>query len=247
MPVRRLLLVAVLRLLLAAVLFTGPASASWADFQDALVAYVGGDYATAYREWKPLADAGDAHAQLMLGTMYGLGQGVTKSYPRAVSWFRKAAEQDLPLAQRALGGMYFSGRGVVQSYAEAAKWHRLAAEQGVTDSQRMLARMYLEGKGVRQDADEAVKWYRRAAEKGHPVAQFTLGTMYGGGKNLPRDFVLAYMWLNLAIPGLFPGPDRDMSIRLRDKLSRLMTPDEIAEAQGLAREWLARHRKSGSE
>jgi TPR repeat protein len=47
-----------------------------ADLQKGLTAYKSGDYATALREWTPLAKQGDAHAQNNLGLMYKNGQGV---------------------------------------------------------------------------------------------------------------------------------------------------------------------------
>ena len=34
-----------------------------------------GDYATAFREWRPLAKQGNANAQFFLGVMYGKGLG----------------------------------------------------------------------------------------------------------------------------------------------------------------------------
>jgi uncharacterized protein len=48
-------------LCLTLTLLLGSVSMSWsADFQKGLTAYNSGDYATALREWKPLAEQGDA-------------------------------------------------------------------------------------------------------------------------------------------------------------------------------------------
>jgi len=44
-----------------------------ADYQKGLTAYDSGDYATALREWTPLADQGIAIAQYNLGWMYENG------------------------------------------------------------------------------------------------------------------------------------------------------------------------------
>jgi uncharacterized protein len=41
-----------------------------ADVQKGLTAYKSGDYATALREWEPLAKQGNASAQYNLGLMY---------------------------------------------------------------------------------------------------------------------------------------------------------------------------------
>jgi TPR repeat protein len=66
-----------------------PASAQ--DFQRGLEAYVRGDFATALREWRPLAEQGLADAQFNLGFMYRNGDGVPQDDTEAVRWYRLAA------------------------------------------------------------------------------------------------------------------------------------------------------------
>ena len=63
-----------------------------------------------------------------LGCLLRDGLGVPQDYAEAVSWFRKAAEQNFPEAERNLGGMYLSGLGVEKDPAEGMKWIRKAAE-----------------------------------------------------------------------------------------------------------------------
>ena len=46
------------------------------DFHKGLTAYTSGDYATALREWEPLAEQGDAAVQFNLGILYRLGKGL---------------------------------------------------------------------------------------------------------------------------------------------------------------------------
>ena len=82
----------------------------FAGFDEGLAAAKKGDYATALKEWRPLAERGDANAQYNLGVMYHSGQGVTQDYRQAVVWWRKAAEQGLAAAQHNLGGMYDTGK-----------------------------------------------------------------------------------------------------------------------------------------
>ena len=55
-----------------------------ADFQKGLTAAQSGDFATALREWKPLAEQGDSAAQRNLGLMYDNGQGVPQNDKTAV-------------------------------------------------------------------------------------------------------------------------------------------------------------------
>ena len=118
----------------------------------------------------------------------------------------------------------------------AVKWYRLAAEQGDADAQYRLGIMYLNGRGVPQDDVVAVKWSHKAAEQGDADAQSLLGAMYERGRGVPQDFIQAHMWFNLAA-SRSSGETRDKSAEIRDFLAARMTPDQIAEAQRLAREW----------
>ena len=135
MTAKFLLMLFLMSLHLPAVSWVGKHEAGYVAFQK-------GDYATALRKWRPLAEDGHAQAQLSLGTMYDKGQGVAQDYAEAATWYRKAAEQDLALAQHNLGRMYQAGRGVTQDFAEAAKWYLKAADQGVIEAQQNLAVMY---------------------------------------------------------------------------------------------------------
>ena len=99
------------------------------DFQKGFDAYEKGDYATALKEWRPLAEQEDAVAQYSLGTMYELGKGVLKDYKTAVKWFTLSAEQGYANAQFNLALIYDKGEGIPQDYKRAIKWYTLAAEQ----------------------------------------------------------------------------------------------------------------------
>ena len=60
-------------------------------FEDGVNAAKVGDYATAMRFWRPLAEQGDAVAQYSLGAMYSAGQGVPQDYVSAYMWLNLAA------------------------------------------------------------------------------------------------------------------------------------------------------------
>ena len=72
-------------------MFAAPISAQ--DFQKGLEAYENGDYATALKEWEPLAEGGNSRAQFNLGVMYDDGQGVPQDDKEAVRLYTLAAEQ----------------------------------------------------------------------------------------------------------------------------------------------------------
>lgn len=160
--------------------------------------YAKGDYARAYKELKPLAEKGNAGAQVYLGAMYVKGQGVPLDYTMAMKWFLKAAEQGSPEAQFNLGIMYEKGNGVPKALAEALTWFRKAAGQGHPSAQFRMGAMYNFGEGVSKDYVEAAKWFRKAAENGHGDGQLALGLMYRDGAGVSRDYVEAVKWYRMA-------------------------------------------------
>ncbi len=121
-------------------------------------------------------------------------------------------------------------------YATAFKISLPLAEQGDAEAQYNLGSMYDEGLGVPQDYAEAVKWYRKAAEQGNAKAQNKLGFMYKEGQGVSQDFVQAYMWLDLAAKKGLEDAKDDRAV-----VGGRLTKDRIAEAEGLARQWLEKH------
>jgi TPR repeat protein len=113
-------------LLTTTVLLFGISGSGVADFNDGYDAYQKGDYKTAFNEFKPLAEQGDASAQYNLGVMYDNGKGVLKDDKEAVKWYRKAAEQGLASAQGNLGAMYANGHGVLKDLSKAKHWIKKA-------------------------------------------------------------------------------------------------------------------------
>ena len=112
-------------------------SAYAGTYEDGFAAAKRGDYATAVRLWRPLAEQGDARAQFNLGLSYANGWGVPLDYAQAVKWYRKAADQGLAWAQTNLGIMYENGQGVRQDFRLALIWYRKAAKQGDAEARRM--------------------------------------------------------------------------------------------------------------
>jgi hypothetical protein len=132
-------------------------------------------------------------------------------------------------AQYFLGGLYLSGHGVTRDSAEAISWYRRAGYQGFALAGLSLGSMYANGQGAEQNYVEAARWFRLAADKGIPVAMYRLGLMYANGQGVLQNYILAHMWLNLS--------SDQYAMDARDKLTAMMTPAQIAEAQRLAQEW----------
>jgi TPR repeat protein len=105
------------------------------DFRTGLSAFNGGDFATALRLWRPLAEGNDARSQAGVGFMYHRGLGVKTDDVQAAFWLRKAAEQGQAEGQMMLGTLYFFGLGVPQNYATAYAWCELAQDNGQGEAQ----------------------------------------------------------------------------------------------------------------
>ena len=59
---------------------------------------------------------------------------------------------------------------------------------------------------------------------------------YANGEGVPQDYVWAHTWINLAT-SRSTGEERENFVKVRHSIAEEMTPEQIAEAQRLAREW----------
>jgi uncharacterized protein len=149
--------------IVAAVSLFAITAAGAGQLEDAALAERNGDYSTAFRLFKALADQGNPKAQGALGRLFHLGLGTHQNNAEAVKLWRLAAEQGDAGAQDALGFAYYYAEGVSQDFREAAKWLKRAADQGLANSQNKLGLMYEQGQGVIQDFVVAYMWFNLAA------------------------------------------------------------------------------------
>jgi len=129
--------------------FAAAASLAGADYAAGLRAYQNGDYATAMKEWRAVAEDGGAAAAFNVGLMYEEGQGVPQNYTEAAKWFERSAEQGYAKAQHNIGAMYATGRGVKRDYIQAYKWMSLCAakgESGCADQRDQIGQKLSAGK-----------------------------------------------------------------------------------------------------
>jgi len=148
-----------------------------ADLDSAKGAYEQKDYATALKEFAVLAEQGSDVAQLTVGKMYMIGEGVTVDRDQAIRWFKAAAVQGNADAQFFLGAMYLLPQ---KDIGEGLKWLRLSAEQGLQDAQYLLAKAYLEDlKDHPRDPVQAGVWMRLAAKDNKQFYQNELGVVEG--------------------------------------------------------------------
>jgi len=194
-----------------------------------------------FSELKARAKSGDAVAQYNLGIFYDNKEAKTKTkikyQKQAVDWYTKAAEQGLASAQFNLGRMYVTGKGITRDVELGVSWQLQAAEQGLAAAQFAMGKRYFSGAGLTQDYQQALDMFLRAAEQGLADAQNQLGVMHFQGEGVPKDNVQAHKWFNIAATS-----DDASAKRLRSVLEQVMEPEQIEEAQELARQWVAEHK-----
>ncbi len=93
------------------------------NFEIGVAALSCGDYETALKEFRPLAERGKAVAQWSLGIMYERGRGVPQDYVQAYRWYTLAASQGIDLA-----GKFKDHLKKSMSLNELAEAQRLARE-----------------------------------------------------------------------------------------------------------------------
>lgn len=185
------------------------------------------------------ANDGDVTAQVAAGVVLFSGDMVNKDLDQAIKWFSLAAEKNNDIALFYLGKIYFTGDGVPKDEIRAAKLIASSAKQGNENAKLLLATMYHWGKGVAQDYSAAKSLYLELAGKGNYAAQLNLGIMYYAGHGFIQDRAYAHMWVNIAA-----SFGSKQAYEFRDLLSKEMTADELAFAQRLARECVAKNYKN---
>ena len=176
-------------------MFLAFAGEAWADVQAGVDAWSKGDYRTAFDQFKPAAEAGDAKAQFYLAEAFNLGRGTVQDYAEALKWYRKAADQAHPEAMEKLCSAYFFGENIIRKdEIEAAKTCAGAAKAGKVYAAFLAGYLYDFGKGVAVDQVQAAQFYKIAADGGNADAQESLGRMYFFGQGVAQDYAEAVKW-----------------------------------------------------
>jgi TPR repeat protein len=159
------------KIIVAVIFALGMHASAMAGFTEGANAYNAHNYERALKEVVPLAEAGHADAQHLLGLMYYMGHGVRRDYKQAMLWHRKAALQGKADAQYVVGAMYYTGNAVPLDQKLAVSWFRKAAEQGHAEAQHALGLMYrYHQAGMPQDMVLAYMLWNLAAASGHANA-----------------------------------------------------------------------------
>jgi TPR repeat protein len=207
---------------------------------DALMPYAQRDYGRALALLAPLAEQGNAVAQLKLGMIFSRGKTGSPDHVAALRWFTKAAEQGQVDAQFELGRIYRDGLGTRVDGNAAVSWLERAAEKDTPHALNALGELYLGHQNVPQDFAVARSWFLRGAQAGNSPSMYNLGIIYALGHGVAQDEVEALKWLALAADtGV--GEDRDRALRARSRLAERLTPVEVSWAASRVEDWSRAH------
>jgi len=173
-------------------------SAEWfAGYIEAGQVQGGPARAFAYR--RVAAEAGLPVAQLNLATAYADGRGVERNLTQAVEWYRKAADQNLPLALLKLSRLLrVGGDGLEKDPVEAQRLVMRAVKLHNVEALMDLAAMLRAGEGAEKNTAEAARLYEQAFELGEDIAAWELAWMHRNAELGPADYAQAYAWFSRA-------------------------------------------------
>ncbi len=139
----------------------------------------------AIQHFEQAAAQGYPDAYYFLGRFYGLGDGVTLDFDKAMNLYNEGMELGSAKCGYALGLMYYTGTGVDRDDDVANQffddnYQRLAVEANNADpvSIHIIGTYYYYGFHVQRFIFTAIEWFQRAAELGYSDAQYMLGMIY---------------------------------------------------------------------
>lgn len=125
------------------------------------------------------ATAGDANAQLALGSYFAKGEnGIPKDGAKAIEWLEKSANQKNSPAMSYLGYIYAEGKLVPRDMNKAIQWREAGAKCGDASVKWTLGSAYLYGFLVPKNHIKALHWITLAAEEGYVEAMKKLIEIY---------------------------------------------------------------------
>ena len=130
------------------------------------------------------------------------------------------------------------GRLLPEAAATGGDWYELMGVAGLEDIARKRFYRAFES-FIAGSYDRAYQDFIKLAGGGCAVSQYYLGLMHIKGKGALQDYCRAHFWLNVA-----SAQGHHKARGQLEKLTRIMSPNQVAEAQKLARAWMAKRRGS---
>lgn len=185
------------------------------------------------------AEEGDDRSQVEVGIAYLSGcfdsyapdcikfRYPGRNYIKAMSWFRKAADQGNYYASYNIGFMYLRGLGVHKDWSEAIRWFSKSIQETMKYDEVSFngAREHLniiltiKQQDIAEGGDKtAINAWLNAAEKGDPTAQYKVGSFYLFGQGIDNNVEKAIQWFQKAAVQNFLPAQTALGV-IHDKLN----------------------------
>lgn len=173
------------------------------------------------------AELGFAPAQVVLAYFYDTGHAVTSDPREALEWYKKAAQQDDPLAQWLVGRMIYADLVPPRDLNEAQAWLEKSSSHGDPFAEYLLGRIALE----RSDYARSANRFRQAAQQGLPQAQRALAQLLRDGQGVAQNYFEAYVWLLMSYDSGLRAAMTDLQA-----LEAELSSTQVEQAKSKARE-----------
>lgn len=160
------------------------------------------DCAEAVQRWTAAAKKGHSGAMYDLGNLFltaPKGCPASQDHPKALTWFRKAANRGDVRAMASIGVMYEGGMGVKRDGHAAFQWYLKAAHRGGVQGMVNAANTYSNGAFVERDYAKAMEWYLAAwRSMTADQAGAAIGDMHRDGLGVKKDQTEAERWYKMS-------------------------------------------------
>ena len=158
------------------------------------------------------AEQGKADYQYLYAACFENGWGVEEDMKQALSWYKKAAEQQQKASYNSIGNLYRTGKGVKQDAKEAFRWYKLGAEAKDAQAMLNLGNCYYYGMGTEANLNEAMKWWQESADGNNAYALAQVGDCYFYGIGVERNLEKAIDYFTQAAEHNIPGAQYRLGI-----------------------------------
>ena len=146
-----------------------------------------GGESAALKMVRSAAEAGDGHAQHLLGSIFAGGLfGVTRDATEGKKWLELCAAREWSEAMGDLGFMYGSGQGVEKDADAATTWLQRGIARNSPVAMRRLA-LTLLSDNTPESRKRALDLLSKAGDLNDATSLYTLSILYHEGKLVPLD------------------------------------------------------------
>lgn len=112
-----------------------------------------------------------------LGRMYLRGEGMERSYEKALVWFQRGVANGDAMSQNGMGLMYLNGFGIRRDPVQAAEYFKASADQDYAPAQVNFGALFLD----QGDVQIATRYFELAARHSHIEAFYYLAEIANRG------------------------------------------------------------------